>query len=172
MSYDYYDFFKLSKNYTYSDLKHSYENKLYEINNFNVPDMDKEFYRNQVKNLYQSAFNDLTRINNYVKINDFSKVKRFKNNDIISDLQLNFENILIEKNIEKSKNNSHITMNSYREINNNDKTKTVIEEIKTNTNGKINNIIKSYIKLENGEKIDILYEDAINNFTKKRKIIE
>jgi hypothetical protein len=62
-------------------------------------------------------------------------------------------------------------MNSYREVNNSDNTKTVIEEIKMNNNGEVNNIVKSYIKLENGEKIDILYEDAIQNFTKKRKII-
>ena len=176
MSYDYCDFFKLSQNYTYTDLKHSYENKLHEINNFNVPDIDKSFYRYQVKNLYESAFHNLNKVNNYININNYTKIKRFKKNDDITDLELKFENVLIENNIKNNaKNNatdySNITMNSYREINNDDNTKTVIEEIKMNNNGEINNIIKSYIKLESGEKIDILYEDAIKNFTKKRKLI-
>lgn len=171
MSYDYCDFFKLSENYTYTDLKHSYEKKLYEITNFNVPDIDKSFYRYQVKSLYESAFhnlNKLNKLNHYININSHTKIKRFKKNDDISDLELKFENVLLENN---TKSTSTITMNSYREINNDDKTKTVIEEIKMNNNGEINNIIKSYIKLENGEKIDILYEDAIKNFTKKRKLI-
>jgi len=161
-SYDYYEFFNLSKNYTYKDLKHSYENKLYEITNFNIPDIDKSFYRYQVKDLYETAFRNLNKINHKINHKIITKLK--KDNDI-SDLETKFENILINKET------PYVTMNSYREINNNDNTKTVIEEIKMNNNGEINNIIKSYIKLENGEKIDILYEEAIQNFTKKRKMI-
>jgi len=168
MSYDYYNFFELSQNYTYSDLKHSYENKLNEINNFNIPDIDKSFYRYQVKDLYESAFNNLNKVNRYINVNNHTKIKRFKKNDDITDLELKFKNVLLGDN---STNTSTITMNSYREVNNSDNTKTVIEEIKMNNNGEVNNIVKSYIKLENGEKIDILYEDAIQNFTKKRKII-
>lgn len=153
MSISIYTFFNLKKDYTFDDLYHSYNNKINDINTFKVSDLDKQFYKNQIRNIYDEAF-----------INLFNK----KKNDVnINNLHTKFSKI----NLEKKEQNRPI-YESYKEFEDENNTKIIIKESKTLENNEMRNIIITYKENKEGNQIPIDYLEAIDKFNKKRKLEE
>ena len=125
MSISIYTFFNLKKDYTFNDLYHSYNNKINDINTFKVSDLDKQFYKNQIRNIYDEAF-----------INLFNKKKINVN---INNLHTKFSKINLEK-----KEQNHPIYESYREFEDENNTKIVIKESKSLENNEMKNIIITY----------------------------
>jgi hypothetical protein len=156
MNISIYNFFNLKKDYTFHDLYKSYNNKISDIHKFKVSDMDKEFYKNQVKNIYDEAFMNL-----------FNKKQKYTLNNCvnINNLHTKFSRINL-----KNKDQDYPIYESYKEFEDENNMKIIIKENKIIENNEVKNIIITYKENEKGDQTPIDYLEAIDKFNKKRKL--
>ena len=152
-----YNFFNLKKNYTFHDLYNSYNNKINDIHKFQISDSDKQFYKNQVKNIYDEGF-----------INLFNKKSNEVNEANESNIN-NLHNTFSKINLEKDQNSK--IYESYKEFHDENNIKIVIKESKIFENNEIKNVIITYEENEKGNQIPIDYIYALDKFNKKRKLV-
>jgi hypothetical protein len=150
MSVDFRKFFNLKNDYTKDELVSSYNNKLTEIDRMNISQVDKEYYKQNVKNSYLHA-------NKYINRKDNKYINQKDNNnfDIVNYSNNLFNNFFNNFNFDTSiipSKTSHFSQyqSSYSQVLNPDKSVTVIKNSITNNNGNINKSIKKYKKYQDG----------------------
>ena len=136
---NYLRFFGLNEDYTKEELKSAYVKKVKEIDTLNISDIDKQFYIEQSYKLYKNAKYDLYNHDNFFLYKPMSLFNDFFNNmRLLSSKELNDAY-------------SYSEYKSYSEKINEDKTKTIVETIKTIKNGVETVTTNTYKKYPDGK---------------------
>jgi len=148
-------FFGLRENYTLNELKNARNTKLNSLANTSLSDEDKKVYASEIMRLYKKAKRQITLNNN------FSLTPFYNSNNL-------FNNILNQMpNINNLTSNFSSQSRSYSERRLSDGSKIIMETIRKNNNGEINEEIKTYKVLPNGTKQEINYNDAVKAIENK-----
>jgi hypothetical protein len=164
---NYLGFFGLNENFTKEELKRSYLQKVQTMENLNIPNIDKQFYIEQIHGLYRNAKTDLYRryeITNYDYLghrhnffgrsifdNIWDRLDAFDN---YFNHQQNILNKSFSQNTQESplaNEHSYSEHKTYLEKLNQDNSKTITETIRTVKNGTEDIKVNKYIKYPNGE---------------------
>jgi hypothetical protein len=143
-------FFGLRENYTLDELRNARNTKLNSLANTSLSDEDKQVYASEIMRLYKKAKSKFTQ-----KHNNFSLTPFYNSN--------NFFNSILNQipNINNFGSNFSSQSRSYSERRLSDGSKIIMETIRKNNNGEINEEVKTYKVLTNGTKQEINYNDAI-----------
>jgi hypothetical protein len=149
-------FFGLRENYTLDELKNARNTKLNSLANTKLSDEDKKVYASEIMRLYKKAKNKFTQKDNNLSLTPFYNSNNFFNN-ILNQMQ-QFKN---------SSSNFSSQSRSYSERRLSDGSKIIMETIRKNNNGEINEEVKTYKVLPNGTKQEINYNDAVKAIENK-----
>jgi hypothetical protein len=149
-------FFGLRENYTLDELKNARNTKLNSLANTKLSDEDKKVYASEIMRLYKKAKSKFTQKHNNFSLTPFYNSNNFFNN-ILNQMQ----------HINNSSSNYASQSRSYSERRLSDGSKIIMETIRKNNNGEINEEVKSYKVLPNGTKQEINYNDAVKAIENK-----
>jgi len=169
MSVSFYSFFSLDQNFNWEQLEDSYHNKVDNLRQLNISNVDKQLYLEQIYRLYREAKEELThRERNHNEYGILPWNNRLGLRNYMWDGMDYFDKL--ERRINKSLDNFYKrtgdnpelygTSRSYSEKMLPDGSRLVIEKNSVNKNGKMQETTHSYKKLKDGTIETLEYDKA------------
>jgi len=157
----FYNYFRLSAEFSAEDLERAHEAKRQEINNYGISAIEKDILARAMKTYYREAKTELTRrerINNEYNINPWSNPTGIRSwlwdgVDFFDRMERR-----INRRFDEMRNrteNYTSVQRSYREVTQPDGSSVVIEEASQDLNGEVRNTTRTYRRNADGTEVPI-----------------